>query len=169
MHQIYWKLVARTLFVLIFYNWGWWNMILLQPGKMTIMTSQGEGTVPCCIWSQQLRSNWCELQNGYCFTSTFHIPIQISFLVHPTGKQAGKWKLGSVVQPGQVDTSPSQHTQLLNKLSLLEGLIRRAFIRNSHLPPEQVHWFGTKLRDHTQRREVTASSGCGCMSYDLHR
>lgn len=125
--------------------------------------------MPCCVWSQQLSSNWCELQNGYCFTSTFPIPIQISFLVHPTGKQAGKRILGSVVRPGQDDTSPSQHTQLSTKLSLLEGLIRRAFIRNSHLPSEQVHWFGTKLGDHTQRREVTASSGCGCMSYDLHR
>lgn len=77
-------------------------------------------------------------------------------LVYPTGKYPG-----SVVQPGQVDKSPSHHAQLSTKLSLFEGLNRRAFIRDSHLPPEQVHWFGKKLRDHTQRKEVTANSGCG--------
>lgn len=82
-------------------------------------------------------------------------------MVHSTGIHTGKGILGSIVQPGQADASPSHHTQFSSKLSLLEGLIRWAFIRDCKLPPKQVHQFGTKLGDYTQRREVTARPGCG--------
>ena len=42
-------------------------------------------------------------------------PLGISPVVHPPGKHIGKEIWGSVVQPGQADTSPKHHAQLSSK------------------------------------------------------